>query len=101
MGLVGLLCAQLGAASVLLTDYEPAVLAHLGQNAALNGLQQCCASQYSRQSSAPVPERSRDRSCRKSGKGEGQQEGMGVETSTKLDMPEETAQPSGESTLFS
>ena len=46
MGLVGLLCAQLGAASVLLTDYEPAVLAHLGQNAALNGLQQArCASQ--------------------------------------------------------
>ena len=45
MGLVGLLCAQLGAASVLLTDYEPAVLAHLGQNAALNGLQQRCASQ--------------------------------------------------------
>jgi predicted nicotinamide N-methyase len=45
MGLVGLLCAQLGAASVLLTDYEPAVLAHLSQNAALNGLQQRCASQ--------------------------------------------------------
>lgn len=45
MGLVGLLCAQLGAAAVLLTDYEPAVLTHLAQNATLNGLAQRCSSQ--------------------------------------------------------
>lgn len=44
MGLVGLLCAALGAQHVLLTDYEPQVLAHLQDNAALNGLQQRCAS---------------------------------------------------------
>lgn len=44
MGLVGLLCAALGAQHVLLTDYEPQVLEHLQQNAALNGVQQRCAS---------------------------------------------------------
>lgn len=44
MGLVGLLCAALGAQHVLLTDYEPQVLAHLDKNAALNGLQKRCAS---------------------------------------------------------
>jgi len=44
MGLVGLACAALGAQQVLLTDYEPAVLAHLQSNAQLNGLQQRCAS---------------------------------------------------------
>ena len=45
MGLPGLLCAQLGAASVLLTDYEPLVVAQLRQNAALNSLQQRCCFQ--------------------------------------------------------
>ena len=44
MGLAGLLCAALGARSVLLTDYEPAVLVHLDRSAALNGQQQRCAS---------------------------------------------------------
>lgn len=37
-GLCGLVCAQLGAARVLLTDYEPHVLALLARNAARNGL---------------------------------------------------------------
>lgn len=41
---MGLLCAALGAQHVLLTDYEPQVLARLSENAALNGLQQRCAS---------------------------------------------------------
>ena len=41
---MGLLCAALGAQHVLLTDYEPQVLAHLDKNAALNGLQKRCAS---------------------------------------------------------
>lgn len=41
---MGLLCAALGAQHVLLTDYEPEVLAHLQDNAALNGLQQRCDS---------------------------------------------------------
>lgn len=41
---MGLLCAALGASQVLLTDYEPHVLTHLDRNAALNGLQQRCAS---------------------------------------------------------
>lgn len=45
MGLVGLLCTKLGAASVLLSDYEPAVLAHLGSNVALNSLQPRCRTQ--------------------------------------------------------
>jgi predicted nicotinamide N-methyase len=45
MGLPGLLCAQLGAASVLLTDYEPLVVEQLRQNAALNSLQQRCCFQ--------------------------------------------------------
>ncbi|KAL4422571.1 hypothetical protein ABPG75_008768 [Micractinium tetrahymenae] len=43
MGLVGLAAAALGARSVLLTDYEPEVLAHLASNASLNGLQQRCS----------------------------------------------------------
>ncbi|PSC67978.1 lysine methyltransferase METTL21B [Micractinium conductrix] len=43
VGLVGLLCAQLGAGSVLLTDNEPAVLSLLEGNAALNGQQARCA----------------------------------------------------------
>ena len=42
MGLPGLLCAKLGAAAVLLTDYEPVVVRHLAGNAALNGVQQRC-----------------------------------------------------------
>lgn len=37
-GLCGLVCRQLGAARVLLTDYEPHVLALLARNAARNGL---------------------------------------------------------------
>lgn len=45
MGLVGLLCAALGAQQVVLTDYEPQVLQHMGHNATLNGLQHCCTSQ--------------------------------------------------------
>ena len=42
MGLPGLLCAKLGAATVLLTDYEPVVVRHLASNVALNGVQQRC-----------------------------------------------------------
>ena len=43
MGLPGLLAAVLGASSVALTDYEPAVLQALQQNSALNRVQQRCA----------------------------------------------------------
>lgn len=42
-GLCGLVCAQLGAARVLLTDYEPHVLALLARNAARNGLDAAAA----------------------------------------------------------
>lgn len=42
MGLPGLLCAKLGAASVLLTDYEPVVVDALRRNAALNGVASAC-----------------------------------------------------------
>ncbi|KAI3430311.1 hypothetical protein D9Q98_004907 [Chlorella vulgaris] len=45
MGLPGLLSASLGAASALLTDYEPAVLTQLVENAMLNSVQQRCSSQ--------------------------------------------------------
>jgi predicted nicotinamide N-methyase len=43
MGLPGLLCAALGAASVLLTDYEPVVVEALRRNAELNGVARVCS----------------------------------------------------------
>ena len=44
MGLPGLLCAKLGAQHVLLTDYEPVVVAQIQQNAELNAVAACCVS---------------------------------------------------------
>ena len=43
MGLPGLLCAKLGAQHVLLTDYEPVVVAQIQQNAELNAVAARCA----------------------------------------------------------
>ncbi|PRW20580.1 hypothetical protein C2E21_8960 [Chlorella sorokiniana] len=43
MGLPGLLCAALGARHVLLTDYEPVVVAQIQQNADLNAVAASCA----------------------------------------------------------
>ena len=58
MGLPGLLCSALGAARVLLTDYEPVVVERLAQNAALNGLAARCSTQaldwFDRSSLAPA-----------------------------------------------
>lgn len=44
-GLPGILCAKLGAASVLLTDYEPLVVEQLAKNIAANGAAGCCSTQ--------------------------------------------------------
>lgn len=43
MGLPGLLCAKLAAQHVLLTDYEPMVVALIQQNAELNAVAARCA----------------------------------------------------------
>lgn len=43
MGLPGLLCAKLGARHVLLTDYEPVVVAQIQQNAEQNAVAARCA----------------------------------------------------------
>lgn len=43
MGLPGLLCAKLAAQHVLLTDYEPMVVARIQQNAELNAVAARCA----------------------------------------------------------
>lgn len=42
MGLPGLLCAKLGAAHVLLTDYEPVVVDQMRRSAARNGVAPTC-----------------------------------------------------------
>lgn len=43
MGLPGLLCAKLGAAHVLLTDYEPVVVDQMRRSAERNGVAPACA----------------------------------------------------------
>jgi predicted nicotinamide N-methyase len=59
MGLVGLLCAALGAASVLLTDYEPVVVSQIQNNMRLNNLQTCCTTRrldFRQQRAGPAAE---------------------------------------------